>query len=57
VFSIVYAIFLPYILTKSLKIDAITGKEELTGFGKEYDYLIRKGYVYDETTGMMVLKK
>jgi hypothetical protein len=39
------------------KINAITGKEELTGFGKEYEYLVKNGYVYDETTHMMVLKK
>jgi hypothetical protein len=39
------------------KIDAVTGKEELTGFGREYEYLIKNGYVYDEATDMMILKK
>jgi hypothetical protein len=39
------------------KIDIVTGKEVLTGFGKEYDYLIKNGYVYDETVCMMVFVK
>ncbi|WP_230950329.1 hypothetical protein [Xylella fastidiosa] len=30
-----------------------SGRIERTGFGREYDYLIGKGYVYDASSGMM----
>lgn len=30
-----------------------SGKLERTGFGREYDYLTGKGYVYDVSSGMM----
>jgi hypothetical protein len=34
-----------------------TGKLELTGFGREYEYLYARGYVLDESTMTMVRKK
>jgi hypothetical protein len=37
-------------------IDDITGKQVITGFGHEYNYLLEKGYVYDSITGTMRLK-
>ncbi|MEK4509237.1 hypothetical protein [Paenibacillus sp. FSL K6-2524] len=36
------------------KISKLTGEKELTGFGKEYQYLIDQGYHYDVTTKMMI---
>lgn len=32
------------------------GKEELTGFGREYTYLLQNGYVFDPITKKMILK-
>ncbi len=37
-------------------IDRYTREEVITGFGKEYAYLLKKGYFYDELTKTMVLK-
>ena len=37
-------------------IDYSTGKEVLTGFGKEIDYLTKKGYIYDAMTNTMKLR-
>ena len=37
-------------------IDFNTGKEILTGFGREYRYLLDNGYVYDKLTNMMIKK-
>jgi hypothetical protein len=34
-------------------VDRITGEEVMTGFGREYNYLIERGYVYDVATNMM----
>jgi len=39
-----------------MRIDYSTGEEALTGFGKEIDYLIKKGYFYDATANTMRLK-
>lgn len=36
------------------RIDEASGKEVRTGFGQEYDYLLSKGYKYDDVTGRMV---
>jgi hypothetical protein len=38
------------------RIDYATGEEVLTGFGKEYNYLIKKGYIYDAVTNIMKMK-
>lgn len=35
-------------------VDRITGEEVITGFGREYNYLIERGYVYDAATNMMI---
>jgi hypothetical protein len=37
-------------------IDFNTGKEVMTGFGREYNYLLDNGYVYDALTNMMIKK-
>ena len=37
-------------------IDLNTGKEIITGFGREYNYLLGNGYVYDALTNMMIKK-
>jgi hypothetical protein len=37
-------------------IDINTGKEIITGFGREYKYLLDNGYVYDAFTSMMIRK-
>lgn len=38
------------------RINYSTGKEELTGFGKEIDYLTQKGYIFDARTNTMKLR-
>lgn len=35
-------------------IDINTGTRKLTGFGREYEYLTGKGYVYDEISKTMI---
>ena len=35
-------------------IDINTGTRKLTGFGREYEYLTGKGYVYDEISKKMI---
>ena len=37
-------------------IDDVTGKEVITGFGREYNYLIKRGYLYDAATNTIRLK-
>ncbi|SMC88774.1 hypothetical protein [Papillibacter cinnamivorans] len=37
-------------------IDINTGKEKITGFGREYKYLLDNGYDYDVLTNMMIKK-
>ena len=39
-----------------IRIDYSTGKEALTGFGREIENLMQKGYVYDATTNAMKLR-
>ena len=34
-------------------VDRITGEEVVTGFGREYNYLIKRGYDYDAVTNIM----
>lgn len=35
----------------------IAGTKQLTGFGREYEYLLQHGYTYDVKTSTMKLKK
>ncbi|EAG7290593.1 hypothetical protein I1C47_002216, partial [Listeria monocytogenes] len=35
----------------------IAGTKQLTGFGREYKYLLQHGYAYDVKTSTMKLKK
>jgi len=37
-------------------IDNDTGKEVITGFGSEFNYLLEHNYVYDAATHRMTLK-
>jgi len=39
-----------------LYIDDVTGEEIITGFSREYNYLVHRGYVYDAVTNTMRLK-
>ena len=38
------------------RFDKTLGKDVLTGFGREYNYLIENGYVYDSLTKSMIIK-
>lgn len=42
---------------KLYRIDKVTGEKELTGFGREYEYLKNKGYSYDPSTREMIKNK
>ena len=39
--------------TKLYRLNTDTGLKELTGFGREYHYLLENGYKYDSKTNQM----
>lgn len=39
------------------RINVDTGMKELTGFGREFQYLLDHGYVYNTVTKRMILKQ
>jgi len=41
---------------KLFRLNAKTGVKELRGFGKEYQYLIEHGYVFNSDTMQMIPK-